>query len=155
MKSLDVEIGSITGGGRYDNLTGVFGLAGVSGVGISFGADRIYDVLNRLDLYPAESLCTTQLLFVHFGEREATYLLPIIARIRAAGIRVELYPDASKMKKQLGYADANAIPFVALVGEDEMASGRILLKDMRTGEQRPVAVEELIEAVGGRPSPLN
>ena len=155
VKSLDVEIGSITGGGRYDNLTGVFGLAGVSGVGISFGADRIYDVLNRLDLYPAESLCTTQLLFVHFGEREATYLLPIIARIRAAGIRTELYPDASKMKKQLGYADANAIPFVALVGEDEMASGRILLKDMRTGEQRPVAVEELIEAVGGRPSPLN
>ncbi|ETK08418.1 hypothetical protein T231_13100 [Tannerella sp. oral taxon BU063 isolate Cell 6/7/9] len=144
VKALDAEIGSITGGGRYDNLTGVFGMAGLSGVGISFGADRIYDVLNQLDLYPEDTLRTTQLLFVHFGEREANYLLPLIARVRAAGIRAELYPDAAKMKKQLGYADANAIPFVALVGEDEMSTGRIQLKDMRSGEQRAVTLDELI-----------
>ena len=147
VKALDVEIGSITGGGRYDNLTGVFGMAGLSGVGISFGADRIYDVLNQLDLYPEDTLRTTQLLFVHFGEREANYLLPLIARVRAAGIRAELYPDAAKMKKQLGYADANAIPFVALVGEDEMSTGRIQLKDMRSGEQRAVTLDELIAAL--------
>ena len=147
VKALDAEIGSITGGGRYDNLTGVFGMAGLSGVGISFGADRIYDVLNQLDLYPEDTLRTTQLLFVHFGEREANYLLPLIARVRAAGIRAELYPDAAKMKKQLGYADANAIPFVALVGEDEMSTGRIQLKDMRSGEQRAVTLDELIAAL--------
>ncbi|WP_080903374.1 histidine--tRNA ligase [Parabacteroides sp. Marseille-P3160] len=144
VKALDVQIGSITGGGRYDNLTGVFGLAGVSGVGISFGADRIYDVLNQLNLYPADSLQSTQLLFVNFGEKEAEYLLPILAHLRAAGLRVEFYPDAAKMKKQMSYADAQKIPYVAIVGETEIAEGRINLKEMATGEQTSVAVDELI-----------
>ncbi|MDR2680809.1 MAG: histidine--tRNA ligase, partial [Tannerella sp.] len=130
VKALDVEIGSITGGGRYDNLTGVFGMEGVSGVGISFGADRIYDVLNQLDLYPAGSLKTTQLMFVNFGEKEAAYLLPVISRIRAAGIRTELYPEAGKMKKQMSYADAKKIPYVALVGENEIRENKINLKNM-------------------------
>lgn len=144
VKALDVQIGSITGGGRYDNLTGVFGMDGVSGVGISFGADRIFDVLNQLDLYPADSLQTTQLLFVNFGEKEETYLLPLISKVRAAGIRTELYPEAAKMKKQMGYADTKKIPFVAIVGETEMAEGKINLKNMITGEQKPVTEEELI-----------
>lgn len=147
VKALDVEIGSITGGGRYDNLTGVFGMDGMSGVGISFGADRIYDVLNRLDLYPADSLQTTQVMFVNFGEKEAAYLLPIMARVRAAGIRAELYPEAAKMKKQMGYADAKRIPFVALVGENEMAEGKINLKNMQSGEQESVGMDELIEKI--------
>ncbi len=145
VKALDVEIGSITGGGRYDNLTGVFGMDGMSGVGISFGADRIYDVLNQLDLYPADSLQTTQVMFVHFGEKEAAYLLPVMAQVRAAGIRAELYPEAAKMKKQMGYADAKKIPFVALVGENEMAEGKINLKNMQSGEQESVGRDELIE----------
>ncbi len=145
VKALDVEIGSITGGGRYDNLTGVFGMDGMSGVGISFGADRIYDVLNQLDLYPADSLQTTQVMFVNFGEKEAAYLLPVMAQARAAGIRAELYPEAAKMKKQMGYADAKKIPFVALVGENEMAEGKINLKNMRSGEQESVGTDELIE----------
>lgn len=145
VKALDVEIGSITGGGRYDNLTGVFGMDGMSGVGISFGADRIYDVLNQLDLYPADSLQTTQVMFVHFGEKEAAYLLPVMAQVRAAGIRAELYPEAAKMKKQMGYADAKKIPFVALVGENEMAEGKINLKNMQSGEQESVGTDELIE----------
>ncbi|RRD58629.1 histidine--tRNA ligase [Tannerella forsythia] len=145
VKALDVEIGSITGGGRYDNLTGVFGMDGMSGVGISFGADRIYDVLNQLDLYPADSLQTTQVMFVHFGEKEAAYLLPVMAQVRAAGIRAELYPEAAKMKKQMGYADAKKIPFVALVGENEMAEGTINLKNMQSGEQESVGRDELIE----------
>ncbi len=145
VKALDVEIGSITGGGRYDNLTGVFGMDGMSGVGISFGADRIYDVLNQLDLYPADSLQTTQVMFVNFGEKEAAYLLPVMAQVRAAGIRAELYPEAAKMKKQMGYADAKKIPFVALVGENEMAEGKINLKNMRSGEQESVGTDELIE----------
>ncbi|WP_288123823.1 histidine--tRNA ligase, partial [Parabacteroides goldsteinii] len=144
VKALDVQIGSITGGGRYDNLTGVFGMDGVSGVGISFGADRIFDVLNQLDLYPADSLKTTQLLFVNFGEKEESYLLPIIARVRAAGIRTELFPESAKMKKQMGYADTKKIPYVAIVGETEMSEGKINLKNMITGEQTPVTVEELI-----------
>ena len=144
VKALDVQIGSITGGGRYDNLTGVFGMDGVSGVGISFGADRIFDVLNQLDLYPADSLMTTQLLFVNFGEKEESYLLPIIARVRAAGIRTELFPESAKMKKQMGYADTKKIPYVAIVGETEMSEGKINLKNMITGEQTPVTVEELI-----------
>ena len=127
VKALDVQIGSITGGGRYDNLTGVFGLSGVSGVGISFGADRIFDVLNQLDLYPADSLQTTQLLFVNFGAREEAYLLPLIAKVRAAGIRTELYPEAAKMKKQMSYADTKKIPFVALVGENEIEAGKVNL----------------------------
>ena len=147
VKALDVEIGSITGGGRYDNLTGVFGMDGMSGVGISFGADRIYDVLNRLDLYPADSLQTTQVMFVNFGEKEAAYLLPVMARVRAAGIRAELYPEAAKMKKQMGYADAKRIPFVALVGENEMAEGKINLKNMQSGEQESVGMDELIEKI--------
>ena len=145
VKALDVQIGSITGGGRYDNLTGVFGLSGVSGVGISFGADRIFDVLNQLDLYPADSLQTTQLLFVNFGAREEAYLLPLIAKVRAAGIRTELYPEAAKMKKQMSYADTKKIPFVALVGENEIEAGKVNLKNMLTGEQNSVTVEELIE----------
>lgn len=144
VKALDVQIGSITGGGRYDNLTGVFGMEGVSGVGFSFGADRIFDVLNQLDLYPADSLRRTQVLFVNFGKREESHLLPLVTRIRRAGIRAELYPEAAKMKKQMGYADAKGIPFVALVGENEIAEGRINLKNMLTGEQEPVTLEELI-----------
>ena len=145
VKALDVQIGSITGGGRYDNLTGVFGMEGVSGVGFSFGADRIFDVLNQLDLYPKDSLMTTQLLFVNFGEVEETYLLPLIAQVRKAGIRTELYPEAAKMKKQMGYADSKKIPFVAIVGGNEIAEKKINLKNMLTGEQSLVTVEELIE----------
>lgn len=147
VKALDVQIGSITGGGRYDNLTGVFGLEGVSGVGVSFGADRIFDVLNQLDLYPAGSLQTTQVLFVNFGEAEETYLLPIVAQVRAAGIRTELYPEAAKMKKQMSYADAKKIPYVALVGETEQAEGKIKLKNMLTGEQTLVTTGELIDSL--------
>lgn len=146
VKALDVQIGSITGGGRYDNLTGVFGMDGVSGVGISFGADRIFDVLNQLELYPEDSLLTTQLMFVNFGEKEEAYLLPLVASVRAAGIRTEIYPEPVKMKKQMGYADAKKISFVALVGESEMTEGKINLKNMITGEQKPVTVQELIEA---------
>jgi histidyl-tRNA synthetase len=151
VKAFDVEIGSITGGGRYDNLTGVFGMEGVSGVGISFGADRIYDVLNQLDLYPAGSLKTTQLMFVNFGEKEAAYLLPVIARIRAAGIRTELYPEAGKMKKQMSYADAKKIPYVALAGENEIAANKINLKNMTSGEQQLVSPEELTGLITGKP----
>ena len=148
VKALDVQIGSITGGGRYDNLTGVFGMDGVSGVGISFGADRIFDVLNQLDLYPKDASLTTQLLFVNFGEKEEAYLLPIIAKVRAAGIRTELYPESAKMKKQMGYADTKKIPFVAIVGETEMEEGKINLKNMITGEQKPATLEELIDLLG-------
>ena len=148
VKALDVQIGSITGGGRYDNLTGVFGMEGVSGVGISFGADRIYDVLNQLDLYPKDALQTTQLLFVNFGSQEEAYLLPIVAKVRAAGIRTELYPESCKMKKQMSFADAKKIPFVAIVGETEMAEGKINLKNMLTGEQSMLTIDELIERMG-------
>ncbi|MCC8171598.1 MAG: histidine--tRNA ligase [Parabacteroides sp.] len=144
VKALDVQIGSITGGGRYDNLTGVFGMPGISGVGISFGADRIFDVLNQLELYPADSLQTTQLMFVNFGEQEEAYLLPVVARIREAGIRTEIYPEPGKMKKQMGYADAKKIPYVALVGENEISEQKINLKNMVTGEQRLVTTDELI-----------
>ena len=135
VKALDVQIGSISGGGRYDNLTGVFGMDGMSGVGISFGADRIYDVLNQLDLYPEDASFGTQLLFVNFGEAEAAYVLPVLAKVRAAGIRAEIYPDSAKMKKQMSYANAKAIPFVAIVGENEMNEGKVMLKNMATGEQ--------------------
>ena len=145
VKALDVQIGSITGGGRYDNLTGVFGMEGMSGVGFSFGADRIFDVLNQLDLYPADSLNTTQLLFVNFGLKEETSLLPLVSKVRAAGIRTELYPEFAKMKKQMSYADNKKIPFVAIVGETEMQEGKINLKNMLTGEQTLVTVEQLIE----------
>lgn len=146
VKALDVQIGSVTGGGRYDNLTGVFGMEGVSGVGISFGADRIFDVLNQLELYPADSLLTTQLMFVNFGEKETAYLLPLIAKVRAAGIRTEIYPESVKMKKQMGYADTKNIPFVALVGDSEMTEGKINLKNMVTGEQELLTIEQLIES---------
>lgn len=149
VKALDYEIGSITGGGRYDNLTGIFGLAGLSGVGISFGADRIYDVLNALDLYPKEAVDGTQLLFINFGENEAAYCLPIIRQCRAARIRTEIYPDALKMKKQMAYANAKNIPFVAIAGEKEIAEGRITLKNMSTGEQSQLTPQELILTVRG------
>ena len=147
VKALDVEIGSITGGGRYDNLTGIFGMPGLSGVGISFGADRIYDVLNQLDLYPKEVSTATQLLFVNFGDAEAAYALPAVAACRRAGIRSEIYPDATKMKKQMAYANAREIPFVALAGESEMAEGKFTLKNMTTGEQSAVTVKELIAII--------
>lgn len=147
VKALDVEIGSITGGGRYDNLTGIFGLPGLSGVGISFGADRIFDVLNQLDLYPKETITGTELLFVNFGEKEAAYSLPIMAQVRAAGIRCEIYPDSVKMKKQMSYANAKQIPFVAIVGENEMQEGKVTLKNMTTGEQSLLTPEDLITIV--------
>ena len=145
VKAMDVEIGSITGGGRYDNLTGIFGMPGISGVGISFGADRIYDVLNQLDLYPQEVTTATQLLFVNFGDAETDYCLPILAQARAAGIRAEVYPDAVKVKKQMQYANAKGIPFVAMAGETEMQQGKITLKDMATGEQACIDASELID----------
>ncbi len=148
VKALDTQIGSITGGGRYDNLTGIFGMPGLSGVGISFGADRIYDVLNTLDLYPNEAVSATQLLFINFGEKETAYCLPIVAKAREAGIRTEMYPDKAKMKKQMGYADAKNIAFVALAGDNEMAAGKITLKNMTTGEQQLMTADELIAAIG-------
>ena len=144
VKALDVQIGSITGGGRYDNLTGIFGMPGLSGVGISFGADRIYDVLNTLDLYPKESVQGTQLLFINFGEKETAYCLPIVAAARKAGIRTEMFPDKAKMKKQMSYANAKNIAFVALAGESEIQEGKITLKNMTSGEQELVTPEELI-----------
>jgi histidyl-tRNA synthetase len=147
VKALDVQIGSITGGGRYDNLTGVFGMPGVSGVGISFGADRIFDVLNQLELYPKEAVNGTQLLFVNFGDKEAAYSLPILSQVRLAGIRSEIFPDSSKMKKQMSYANAKNIPFVAIVGENEMNEGKVTLKNMETGEQTLVSADELIAAI--------
>ena len=143
VKALDVEIGSITGGGRYDNLTGIFGMPGLSGVGISFGADRIYDVLNQLNLYPEAVTTATQVLFINFGEKETAYSLPILAKLRAQGIRCEIYPDASKMKKQMQYANQKGIPFVAMTGETEMAEGKVMLKNMATGEQQLLAPEEI------------
>ena len=147
VKAQDVQIGSITGGGRYDNLTGVFGLTGVSGVGISFGADRIYDVLNTLDLYPEEANDATQVMFTNFGAAEAAVSMKMLKELRNAGVRAEIYPDASKMKKQMGYADALAIPFVAIVGETEMAQNKMMLKNMTTGEQALVDVTEAIEII--------
>ena len=144
VKALDTPMGSITGGGRYDNLTGIFGMPGLSGVGISFGADRIFDVLNTLDLYPKNAMAGTQLLFINFGEKETAYSLPVVAKARVAGIRTELFPDNAKMKKQMSYANAKQIPFVALVGENEMAEGKITLKNMTTGEQTLVTPDELI-----------
>ncbi|MBO4316013.1 MAG: ATP phosphoribosyltransferase regulatory subunit, partial [Prevotella sp.] len=147
VKALDTPMGSITGGGRYDNLTGIFGMPGLSGVGISFGADRIYDVLNTLDLYPKEAVHATQVLFINFGEKETAFCIPLVAQLRKAGIRTEIYPDAVKMKKQMSYANAKQVPFVVLVGENEMAAGKVTLKNMVTGEQSQVDVNELIEKV--------
>uniref|UniRef100_UPI00402565B2 histidine--tRNA ligase n=1 Tax=Prevotella sp. TaxID=59823 RepID=UPI00402565B2 len=147
VKALDTPMGSITGGGRYDNLTGIFGMPGLSGVGISFGADRIYDVLNALDLYPKEATTATQLLFINFGEKETMYCLPIASMARNAGIRTEIFPDKAKMKKQMGYANAKGIAFVALAGDDEIAQGMVTLKNMTTGEQKLVTKEELVKEV--------
>ena len=147
VKALDVQIGSITGGGRYDNLTGIFGMPGISGVSISFGVDRIFDVLNALDAYPKEAVNGTQLLFINFGEKEAAYCMSIAAKAREAGIRTELYPDAVKMKKQMSYANAKEIPYVALAGENEIQEGKVTLKNMITGEQRLVTIDELIASI--------
>ena len=147
VKALDVQIGSITGGGRYDNLTGIFGLPGLSGVGISFGADRIYDVLNQLDLYPKDLGSATQLLFVNFGQKEVDFCMTLAGQLRDRGIRTEIYPDCVKMKKQMQYANAKVIPLVAMVGENEMADGVVMLKNMVSGEQNAVKAEELADAV--------
>ena len=149
VKALDTPMGSITGGGRYDNLTGIFGMPGLSGVGISFGADRIYDVLNALDLYPKETITGTQLLFINFGEKETEYCLPVVSKARKAGIRTEMFPDKSKMKKQMNYANAKGIPFVVLAGENEINEGKFTLKDMNSGEQKLVSADELIDIVKG------
>ena len=147
VKALDVQIGSITGGGRYDNLTGIFGMPGISGVGISFGVDRIFDVLNTLDCYPKDAVNGTQLLFINFGDKETAYCLPAVAKAREAGIRTEIFPDSTKMKKQMSYANAKQIPFVALAGENEMTEGKLTLKNMISGEQQLVKIEELINIV--------
>ena len=147
VKALDYAIGSITGGGRYDNLTGIFGMPGLSGVGISFGADRIYDVLNGLDLYPKEAVNGTKLLFINFGDKETAYCLPVVRACRAAGISTEMFPDKAKMKKQMSCANAKAIPFVVLAGDNEIAENKFTLKNMTTGEQHLVTTEELINIV--------
>ena len=147
VKALDVEIGSITGGGRYDDLTGIFGLRGVSGVGISFGADRIFDVMNQLNLYPENVTSSTQLLFLNFGEREAAHCMKIAATLRNEGIKTEVFPDADKIKKQMAYADKKNIPYVAIIGENEMTNNTISLKNMATGEQQSVSPTELIKII--------
>lgn len=144
VKALDVQIGSIVGGGRYDNLTGIFGLPNVSGVGISFGADRIFDVLNQLELYPKDSTQGTQVLFVNFGSTEEDYILPIMGKLRQNGISAEIYPEAAKMKKQMSYADSNKIPYVIIVGEDEMKEQKVTLKNMQSGDQQLLTVEECL-----------
>ncbi|MBD5293835.1 MAG: histidine--tRNA ligase [Bacteroides sp.] len=149
VKALDVAIGSITGGGRYDNLTGVFGMPGLSGVGISFGADRIYDVLNQLDLYPADLLSGAKLLFLNMGKAESAAAMKMLAKARQAGISAEIYPDSAKMKKQMSYADAKKIPFVAIIGESEMAEGKLTLKNMTSGEQSLVTIDEAIALING------
>ena len=150
VKALDTPMGSITGGGRYDNLTGIFGMPGLSGVGISFGADRIFDVLNALELYPDDAVNGTQLMFINFGEKEMEYCLPLAAEARAAGIRTELFPDAAKMKKQMAYANAKGIRFVAMAGENEVNEGKVTLKDMATGEQRMIDASALVAEVKGK-----
>ena len=147
VKALDVQIGSITGGGRYDNLTGIFGMPGLSGVGISFGADRIFDVLNTLNLYPQTAMTGTKLLFINFGEKETVYCMPIIAKARACGIATDIYPDTVKMKKQMSYANNNGINFVALAGENEISENKVTLKNMITGEQQLVSVDELVDII--------
>jgi histidyl-tRNA synthetase len=147
VKALDVQIGSITGGGRYDNLTGIFGLPGVSGVGISFGADRIFDVLNQLDLYPEDSIQNTQVLFVNFGAKEEAHILPLITKMRLSGVATEIYPEPVKMNKQMKYAGSNKIPYVAIIGENEMNENKIMLKNMASGEQKLLSPEECISTV--------
>ena len=145
VKAKDVEIGSITGGGRYDDLTGIFGMKNMSGVGISFGADRILDVMNQLDIFPKDSTATTRVLFVNFGEKEEAFCLPVLKTLRAAGINSEIYPEAAKMKKQMTYADKKSIPYVALVGENEINNNVVTLKNMLTGEQESVAISSLVD----------
>jgi len=144
VKANDAQMGSISGGGRYDNLTGVFGMDGVSGVGISFGADRIYDVLLQLNAFPASTEENTRLLFLNFGEKEQCFCLPLLKAVREAGINAEIYPEAAKIKKQMSYADSKGIPFVAIVGENELNANAVTLKNMQSGEQTLVPVEELI-----------
>lgn len=144
VKAKDVEIGSITGGGRYDDLTGVFGLKDVSGVGISFGADRIFDVLNELDLYPKHQIENTKLFFINFGKAEEAFCLPVLAKLRKAGVNAEIYPEAAKMKKQMKYANDKAIPFVVIVGDEEMKNGKLMLKNMESGDQQSLSIEELL-----------
>ncbi len=144
VKALDVQMGSITGGGRYDNLTGIFGMPGISGVGISFGVDRIFDVLNDLDAYPKDAMLATRVLFINFGDKETAYCLPIVKKLREAGIRTEMYPESAKMKKQMSYANTKQIPFVALAGENEINEGKVTVKNMETGNQEMVSVDELI-----------
>lgn len=150
VKALDAQIGSITGGGRYDDLTGIFGLKNMSGVGISFGADRIFDVMQQLDLFPKDNTTTTQILFVNFGEKEEKYCLPLLKQLRTAGINTEIYPEAAKMKKQMGYADKKGIPYVALVGETEMQEGILSLKDMTSGEQTNLRIEDVIAKLNNK-----
>ncbi|MFR6543655.1 MAG: histidine--tRNA ligase [Butyricimonas virosa] len=145
VKAKDVEIGSITGGGRYDDLTGIFGMKNMSGVGISFGADRIFDVMNQLDIFPKDSTATTRVLFVNFGEKEEAFCLPVLKTLRNAGINSEIYPEAAKMKKQMTYADKKSIPYVALVGENEINNNVVSLKNMLTGEQESVAISSLVD----------
>lgn len=144
VKALDVQMGSITGGGRYDNLTGIFGMPGISGVGISFGVDRIFDVLNDLDAYPKDAMLATRVLFINFGDKETAYCLPIVKKLREAGIRTEMYPESAKMKKQMSYANTKQIPFVALAGENEINEGKVTVKNMETGNQEMVSIDELI-----------
>ena len=144
VKALDVQMGSITGGGRYDNLTGIFGMPGISGVGISFGVDRIFDVLNDLDAYPKDAMLATRVLFINFGDKETAYCLPIVKKLREAGIRTEMYPESAKMKKQMSYANTKQIPFVALAGENEISEGKVTVKNMETGSQEMVSVDEFI-----------
>ena len=145
VKALDVQMGSITGGGRYDNLTGIFGMPGVSGVGISFGVDRIFDVLNELDAYPQDAMIATRVLFINFGDKETAYCLPVVKKLRDAGIRTEMYPESAKMKKQMSYANTKQIAFVAMAGENEINEGKFTLKNMTTGDQQMVTVEQLID----------
>jgi histidyl-tRNA synthetase len=148
VKAVDVQIGSITGGGRYDNLTGIFGMPGLSGVGISFGADRIYDVLNQLDLYPQDAIQGAQVLFINFGQAEAARSMQVATQLRQAGIAVEVYPDSAKMKKQMSYANTLGVPYVALIGESELQSGLVTLKDMQSGQQQQLTAAEVIKIVG-------
>ena len=147
VKAKDMEIGSITGGGRYDDLTGIFGLPDVSGVGISFGADRIYDVMNQLDLFPKDRVTSTRIMFINFGPEEEKYCLPMLAKLRAAGVNAEIFPEAAKMKKQMNYADKKGIAFVAMAGENEIADGLFTLKNMETGNQQQFDSRQLLETL--------
>jgi histidyl-tRNA synthetase len=144
VKAKDVQIGSICGGGRYDDLTGIFGMPGVSGVGVSFGADRIYDVMTQLELFPEEAVASTKVMFVNFGAKEEAFCLPILRKLREAGVNAEIFPEAAKMKKQMTWADRKDIAWVALAGESEMAEGKVTLKNMKTGDQVLVSPEEII-----------